>query len=210
MVKFHYLEEGIRIHGQWYPLVKMRWVEGFTLNDFIREQLDKPALLERLAQMWIRLGEELRDASMAHGDLQHGNVLLAPKGKSGALALKLIDYDGMFVPALADIPSGEVGHPNYQHPQRLREGAYHREIDRFSHLLIYTALRCVRAGGGVELWQRYDNLENLLFREEDFRQPAKSRLLSDLWSLKEPDARNLVGHLLLASQGPLLVVPCAR
>ena len=127
MVEFHYLEEGIRIHGQWYPLVKMRWVEGFTLNDFIRQHLDKPALLERLAQMWIRLGEELRDADMAHGDLQHGNVLLALSSKSGSLALKLIDYDGMFVPALADTPSGEVGHPNYQHPQRLREGAYHRD-----------------------------------------------------------------------------------
>ncbi|HWG42439.1 MAG TPA: hypothetical protein VN688_06590 [Gemmataceae bacterium] len=206
MVEFHYLEEGICIRGQWYPLVKMRWVEGFTLNDFIRQHLDKPVLLERLAQMWIRLGEELRDAQMAHGDLQHGNVLLVPGSKSSSLALKLIDYDGMFVPALAETPSGEVGHPNYQHPQRLREGAYNGELDRFSHLLIYTALRCLRAGRAA-LWQRYDNLENLLFREEDFRHPMKSRLFRDLWGLEDREARDLVGHLLLASQGPLLVVP---
>jgi pimeloyl-ACP methyl ester carboxylesterase len=206
MVDFCYLDEGIRIHDRWYPLVKMRWVEGLRLNEFIREQLNKPVLLERLGQLWIRLTQELRDADMAHGDLQHGNVLLVPGSKSTSLSLKLIDYDGMFVPELADRPSGEVGHPNYQHPQRLREGGYDREIDRFAHLLIYTTLRCLRVGG-LDLWQRYDTLENLLFREEDFRQPGKSRLLRELWDMKDRDSRYLVGHLLLASQGPLLVVP---
>jgi hypothetical protein len=206
MVEFHFLDEGICIRGQWYPLVKMRWVEGFRLNEFIREQLNKPVLLERLAQMWVRLAQELRDASMAHGDLQHGNVLLVPGSKSSSLALKLIDYDGMFVPALAEQPSGEVGHPNYQHPRRLREGGYGPDMDRFAHLLIYTALRCLRVGG-EELWQRYDNQENLLFREEDFRQPGKSRLLRELWELKDREARSLVGHLLLASQAPLRFVP---
>ena len=206
MVEFRFLEEGVCIRGQWYPLVKMRWVEGFTLNEFVRQHLDKPVLLERLAQMWVRLAQELRDARMAHGDLQHGNVLLVPGSKSSSLALKLIDYDGMFVPALADVPSGEVGHPNYQHPQRLRDGAYDGEFDRFSQLLIYTALRCIHVGG-ADLWERYDNLENMLFREGDFRRPRTSRLLHELWSLKDRDARDLVGHLLLASQGPLLVVP---
>ena len=206
MVEFHYLEEGICIRGQWYPIVKMRWVEGFRLNEFIRAHLDKPVLLERMAQLWIRLAQELRDAQMAHGDLQHGNVLLVPGSKSSSLALRLIDYDGMFVPSLSDTPSGEVGHPNYQHPQRLREGGYGRGIDNFAHLLIYTALRCLRVGG-AELWERYDNSENLLFREEDFRQPGPSHLLHELWRLKDRDARDLVGHLLLASRGPLSVVP---
>ena len=31
-VDFQYLEQGIRIHGQWYPILKMRWVEGLLLN----------------------------------------------------------------------------------------------------------------------------------------------------------------------------------
>jgi hypothetical protein len=208
MVEFDFLDEGICIHGQWHPLVKMRWVEGFRLNEFIREHLNKLVLLERLAQLWFRLAQELRDAGMAHGDLQHGNVLLVPgsKGASLALKLKLIDYDGMFVPALADRPSEEVGHPHYQHPQRLREGGYDPEMDRFSHLLIYTALRSLGIGGEA-LWQRYDNEENLLFREEDFLQPSKSRLLRELWELPDRDVRGLVGHLLLASQGSLQVVP---
>jgi hypothetical protein len=147
MVEFHFLDEGICIRGQWHPLVKMRWVEGLRLNEFVREHLTKPVLLERLAQMWVRLAQELRDAGMAHGDLQHGNVLMVPGSKSSLLALKLIDYDGMFVPALAHCPSGEVGHANFQHPRRLRDGNYDGNMDRFAHLLIYTALRCLRVGG---------------------------------------------------------------
>jgi pimeloyl-ACP methyl ester carboxylesterase len=79
-------------------------------------------------------------------------------------------------------------------------------MDRFSHLLIYTALRCLSIGG-EELWQRYDNQENLLFREEDFLHPSKSRLLHELWELPDREVRALVGHLLLASQGPLDDVP---
>ena len=80
------------------------------------------------------------------------------------------------------------------------------EMDRFAHLLIYTALR-LSAAGGKELWDRHDTLENMLFREEDFRRPRPSRLLRELWSLTDADARDLVGQLVLASQGPLLVVP---
>jgi pimeloyl-ACP methyl ester carboxylesterase len=131
---------------------------------------------------------------------------LVPGSKSSLLALKLIDYDGMFVPPLAHYPSGEVGHANYQHPRRLREGCYDDGMDRFSHLLIYTALRCLHFGG-EELWQRYDNQENLLFREDDFRRPSKSLLLRELWEMPDRDVRSLVGHLLLASLGPVGVVP---
>jgi len=206
MVEFDFLDAGICIRGRWHPLVKMRWVEGLRLNEFIREHLNKPALLDRLGQLWLRLAGELRDAGMAHGDLQHGNVLLVPGSKGSALALKLVDYDGMFVPALADRPSGEFGHPNYQHPRRLREGGYGRDMDRFAHLVIYTALRCLRHSG-EGLWQRYDNQENLLFREEDFRRPSQSRLLHELWDIPDREIHNLVGHLLLASQRPLEAVP---
>jgi pimeloyl-ACP methyl ester carboxylesterase len=206
MVEFQFLDEGICVRGQWLPLVKMRWVEGFRLNEFICEHLNKPVLLDKLAQLWVRLAGELRDADMAHGDLQHGNVLLVPGSKGGSLALKLIDYDGMFVPALAESPSEEVGHPNYQHPRRLCGDGYDRKMDRFSHLLIYTALRCLRIGG-EELWQRYDNQENLLFREEDLLYPSKSRLLHELWEMPEREVRDLVGHLLLASRGALGDIP---
>jgi hypothetical protein len=201
MVKFRYLAEGIRIRRHWYPILKMDWVEGFTLNEFVRRYVHQAAVMYRLAQMWVKLSLQLRQADMAHADLQHGNVLLVPGARTSQLSLRLIDYDGMFVPALAHAPSGEVGHPNYQHPLRLREGWYDSEVDRFPHLVIYTALRCLTVGGR-DLWEKYDNGENLLFREQDFVQSKESPLLLELWQLPDPDIRRLLGHLLLGSQQP--------
>ena len=207
MVPFRYLDEGIRIRGEWYPILKMRWVEGYTLNDFVGRHVERPGVLDKLAAMWLRLARELREARIAHGDLQHGNVVLVPSTKgTGGLGLRLIDYDGLWVPTLADRPSGECGHPNYQHPQRLRETSYGSDSDRFSHLVIYGALRCLAAGPGRDLWQRYDNAENLLFREADFRKPDASKLLRELWDLGG-DVRTLTGQLLLAAAGPLVAVP---
>jgi hypothetical protein len=205
LVEFHYLDRGIRVRGEWFPALKMRWVEGYTLNEFVRRQREHPHLLGRLAAMWVRLARQLRQAQVAHADLQHGNVLLVAGRQADRLRLRLIDYDGMCVPALADWPSGEVGHPNYQHPQRLREGTYHAEVDRFSHLVIYTALRALAAG--LPLWDRYDNGENLLFREQDFTDPGSSGLLRELWEGPDPAVRLLAGHLTFAARGRLEAVP---
>jgi hypothetical protein len=78
-VEFHYLPQGIRVLGQWYPVVKMRWVEGLLLNQFVRDSLDKPAVLAAMAELWVRMARRLRASSVAHGDLQHGNVILTPE-----------------------------------------------------------------------------------------------------------------------------------
>ena len=129
-----------------------------------------------------------------------------PLDQMDRLRLRLIDYDGLVVPALAQQPSGELGHPNYQHPQRLREGSGGTEVDRFAHLVIYTALRCLTVGG-TALWNRYDNAENLLFREADFRQMGESKLWPELLSLPDSQAIALVGHLLIATRGSLERVP---
>jgi WD40 repeat protein len=205
-VDFQYIEEGIRIQSRWYPILKMAWVEGLTLNEFIRKTLDKPQTLEALGQLWLRMAQKLRDARLAHADLQHGNVLLVAGNKPGAVSLKLIDYDGMFVPALAKKKSGEVGHPAYQHPQRLKDGTYNAEVDRFSHLVIYTAARCL-AVAGRDLWDRFDNGDNLLFREDDFKAPGSSPVIRELWKRGHPETQALIGNLVLASQGPLDRVP---
>jgi hypothetical protein len=207
MVRFQYLEQGIRVQGQWYPVVKMRWVEGLTLNDFVKEFIDRPPVLDGMAQLWLKLAPEMRTAQIVHGDLQHGNVLMVPRRNLAKMRLRLIDYDGMIVPALAGRPSGELGHPNYQHPQRLREGAGDpAEADRFGHLVIYTALRCL-VYGGRSLWERYENGDNLLFRAQDFQQPGNSALFHDLTEATDPAIAALAGHLLLASQGPVDRVP---
>jgi WD40 repeat protein len=201
-VNFQYLDQGVRIRGRWYPVVKMRWVEGLTLNEFVRANLDKPALLEALCQIWARMARRLREARIAHGDLQHGNVLLVPASSAAALAVKLIDYDGMWVPALADCPSAEVGHPNYQHPQRMRDGLYSPEADRFAVLVVAAALYCLRTGG-KDLWERYDNGDNLLFKEADFVAPHESPLFAELLKLNDRVGRQLAACTMAAAQLPL-------
>jgi hypothetical protein len=203
-VDFEFLEQGVRVAGRWYPVLKMSWVEGLTLNAFVRDSVGKPETLEALARIWLRMAGRLRGAGIAHGDLQHGNVLLVPDRTGESLGVKLIDYDGMWVPALAGRPSGEIGHPAYQHPQRLREGTYGPEIDRFPLLVIYCALRCLQVGGRG-LWERYDNGDNLLFRQQDFETPGRSPLFAEL--LRVSGLRDLVATLIDAARMPLDQTP---
>src|SRR5205807_1804445 len=150
----------------------------------------KPQTLDALGKIVFRMGQRLREAHLAHADLQHGNLILVPGSSASSLAVKLIDYDGMFVPALAGSQSGEVGHAAYQHPQRLRDGTYGAEVDRFPLLLLACAIRSLR-GGGRSLWERYDNGDNVLFRAEDLRRPAESALFRELWQSPERDVQDL-------------------
>jgi WD40 repeat protein/regulation of enolase protein 1 (concanavalin A-like superfamily) len=206
MVDFQYLEQGIRVRSEWYPILKMQWVEGFILNEFVRDNLDKKPILHALGQIWLRMARYLRKTQMAHCDLQHGNVLFVPGTSAKSLAVKLIDYDGMCVPSLAGKNSGELGHPAFQHPERLRTGAYSQEVDRFSLLSIATALRCLTVGGRA-LWERYDNGDNLLFRQADLQAPTESPLFQELLSIGDPQAQMLVTELYRACHGPLSDVP---
>jgi WD40 repeat protein len=205
-VGFRFLPEGIRIRGQWYPVLKMEWVEGLTLNEFVRQQANKPEQLKALLGMWVRLCKRLRESKIAHADLQHGNVLLVPGETANKLKLRLIDYDGMWVPALAGKPSGEAGHPAYQNPARLQGRAYTAEVDRFPHLVIGCALRAV-AVAGKPVWDQFDNGDNLLFREADFAEPAKSKVFRALWALDDPTITNLVALLAVCSRKPLKATP---
>jgi WD40 repeat protein len=205
-VGFKFFEEGIRVRGQWFPLLKMEWVEGFTLNEFIRDNADKPQYLHALLQMWAKLTARLRDSDFAHADLQHGNVLLVPGDAQNKLGLKLIDYDGMWVPALADMHSGEIGHPNFQHPLRLKNRLYNGDVDRFPHLVVACALRATLIGGRA-LWDRFDNGDNLLFKEADLRDPAAAPVFRSLWNLRDDVLCTLLGKMALAAQEPLRKTP---
>ncbi len=205
-VDFTYLEQGIRVVGKWYPVLKMEWVEGLTLNQFVAMNLNNPAMLEALLDRWQRVAKYLRAAKVGHCDLQHGNILLTPGEHVNSLALKLIDYDGMWVPALAGRKSGEVGHPSYQHPRRLREQSYNLDVDRFPVLLIATALRALRAQG-KPLWEKYDNGYNLLFKEADLLAPLQSHLFLDLTKTGDALVSRMMDLLVKALRGRLEKAP---
>ncbi|MFB6278724.1 MAG: hypothetical protein ABEK75_04420 [Salinibacter sp.] len=174
-VEFGYQPEGVRVGGEAYPLLKMEWAEGTTLNRFVEAHLDEPEVLERLAEAWADLMADLEAMDLAHGDLQHGNVLVDTT--PDALRLRLVDYDTMYVPALEGRTSAEVGHRNYQHPDRT-DADFGPTLDRFAGLVIYTALRACAMR--PELWDRFDKGENLLFRDADFYAPEESPLFDAL------------------------------
>ncbi|MES3630643.1 MAG: hypothetical protein PPP56_10820 [Longimonas sp.] len=175
LVAFDYQQPGIRVEGDTFPLLKMEWVEGTALNTWIREHRDDTGALKALVDAWVDLISDLEDAQIAHGDLQHGNVLV--QDNAGTPALRLVDYDTMYVPALDGRESPEVGHRNYQHPDRT-ERDFGPGLDRFAGLVVYTALHATIARPA--LWERFDTGENLLFRDSDFYDPDDSPLFDAL------------------------------
>lgn len=179
LLAFEYQPTGIHVDDTAYPLLKMEWAEGTVLNRFVEQHLDAPETLARLANAWVDLMSDLEGLDLAHGDLQHGNVLV--DGKDEELHLRLVDYDTMYVPALEGWASAEVGHRNYQHPDRT-DADFGPFLDRFAGLVIYTALRACAVQ--PDLWDRYDTGENLLFRDVDFYDPDQSPLLNDLAAME--------------------------
>lgn len=175
LVAFDYQQPGIRVEGDTFPLLKMEWVEGTALNTWIRKHRDDTEALKALVDAWVDLISELEDAQIAHGDLQHGNVLV--QDNAGTPTLRLVDYDTMYVPALDERESPEVGHRNYQHPDRTKRD-FGPGLDRFAGLVVYTALHATIARPA--LWERFDTGENLLFRDSDFYDPDDSPLFDAL------------------------------
>lgn len=176
LVKADYLRKGIRVAGHWYPIVKMEWVSGVPLNIFIEKNLSQRDRLDGLALEFLTMVRSLEGLKIAHGDLQHGNIIV----KNGGMYL--VDYDGMFLPELSGLGANDLGHVNYQHPARAEED-FDATIDRFSSIVIYLGLRAVSLE--PRLWRTYDNSENLLFRSEDFRDVDRSELMAELGSLPE-------------------------
>lgn len=174
-VDFTYQDKGIRVDGTDYPILKMEWVDGMPLNRFVAEHLEAPDRLAQVGEAWAAAMAALDEASIAHGDLQHGNVLV--RAEDDTVHLTFVDYDAMVVPGLEEEANPEVGHRNYQHPDRTEHdvGCY---LDRFPALVIFTALRACMAQPG--LWARFDTGENLLFRDADFYDPSASVLFEQL------------------------------
>jgi hypothetical protein len=170
-VNFQFLKEGIQIRSNWFPIVKMQWADGDLLHNHVEKNLRYPYALEELRAKWVTLARHLEAAQVAHGDLQHGNVLV----QDGSI--QLVDYDGMWVPALKGRHATEIGHRAYQHPGR-REEDYGQEIDRFSALVIYVSLAALERD--PTLWERFHTGDNLIFVREDFEQVGRSAIWQHL------------------------------
>lgn len=171
-VGFQYLDRGIRVGSSWYPVLKMEWVEGELLGDFVAAHRRDTTAIRDLTERWLDMLKALEGRSIAHGDLQHGNVLIVGGD------IRLVDYDGMFVPALAGRGSHEIGHPNYQHPARTGRD-FAASIDHFSGWVVYLSLLALQRN--PDLWDELGaGDECLLFRRSDFAAPQQSHVLTRL------------------------------
>jgi Metal binding domain of Ada len=170
LAEFTYEPEGILVGGKRYPILSMEWVEGPTLDVYIREVLGKREVLLHLADEWVQLVKNLKDARAAHGDLQHGNIIV----QHGQL--RLVDFDGMFVPGMEGWTASELGHQHFQHPARANT-TFDGNLDHFSALVIYLSL--ISVAHKPELWAEHHD-ENLIFTKADFTNPLTSRLFQQV------------------------------
>ena len=196
--EFVYLADGLRIKGGTFPIVKMAWVQGQHLDRCVEGLLDQPRELGALREKFRTLVKDIEQAKFAHGDLQHGNIMVTGK------ELLLIDYDGMWVPALIGRHATEIGHRAYQHPKRSMTD-YGPYLDRFSALVIYLSLRALELDR--KLWDTYYTGDNLLFVREDFTELGRSPIWGDLAALKNAEVTYLAGVLAAMVGRPLKDLP---
>ncbi|MEA5595735.1 CFI-box-CTERM domain-containing protein [Rivularia sp. UHCC 0363] len=173
-VKFKYETEGIKVQGKSYPIVRMAWVEGKSLSEYIQDNLNNYTQLNNLASQVKAISQRLRELKMAHGDIQHGNVLVRNNG-----SCVLIDYDGMYVPGMPYKNSNEIGHVAFQHPQR-NSLFFNEKIDRFSTIIFYVSVLSLVSPSGKNIWQKYHTGENLIFGRKDYQEPYNSSIFSEL------------------------------
>ncbi len=197
-VAFEYCDKGMLVRGDWYPILKWSG-EGLSPISSSKSHFTTH-LFAGATDRWVDMATRLRQAHVAHGDLQHGNVFIIPHQKR-SLEIRLVDYDGMFVPALADTDPDESGHPAYQHPARGKDPRHRIEVDYFSHLVIACAIRALIVTGRP-LWNRYNKGENLLFRKNDFLSPQDSAVFRELWDSNDGLTKLLSASLILSCDRP--------
>ncbi|MEO1477799.1 MAG: AarF/UbiB family protein [Bacteroidota bacterium] len=202
-VDLAWYEQGIQVHGKAYPLLVMEWVEGVTLSQYVETHRHDSQRLAALSSAWRCMLQALDAAQIAHGDLQHGNVLVE-EDEAGRPRLRLVDYDGVQFPGQKRQHAQEVGHRHYQHPDRTEQDAGPR-LDRFAGLVVATALSALVHD--PSLWDRYATGENMLFRADDFYDPVNSPLFEHLTEVPGEDVSRLARALVTACLLPPSATP---
>ncbi len=206
LVEFAYVEDGIRIDGDSLPIMKLPWVTGRNLDDWVDRRLkqNRKGALGALARNWRASIRDMRTVGIAHGDLHHGNIVLEPDG-----VMRFLDYDSMYAPPLDGLKNSEIGHPNFQHPKYhfpAHTRPFDKNMDNFSALVIYVSLLAVE--DNPSLWTTYHNDYNLIFEgERDFVNPDSSPVFRDVMASQNPQVRNLARALMRYAKGEPDKVP---
>ena len=120
-----------------FPVLVMDWIDGIGLEEYISQNADNNEKLELLSANFIAMIGELLPNHFAHGDLKPDNIIIDKDGN-----IKLIDYDGMFVPSMEGQVSPELGTPQFQYSNRKPED-FNEYIDDYGALYLALLLRLI-------------------------------------------------------------------
>ncbi|MBR1901868.1 MAG: protein kinase family protein [Bacteroidaceae bacterium] len=192
LVSFRYMDKELFVDSSQtdeteFPVLLMDWVKGITLDKYLRENLDDQYALEMLAYRFSQLAQWLIPQPFAHGDLKPDNILAREDG-----TLVLVDYDGMYVPAMKGQKARELGSPDFRHPLRT-EDDFDKDMDNFPIISILLSLELLVEN--KDYLSQYGAEDRLLFSEEDYRNIDESMLYKRAYSSYNDDLSNLAKYL---------------
>ena len=191
-----YLEKEIFVdsncENEEFPVLLMDWIEGETMETYVADNYTDTHAMAMLCYRFCKMAVWLRSQSFAHGDIKPDNIMVRPDG-----TLTLVDYDGMFVPAMKGQKSPTIGTKDFSHPLRTIDD-FDETIDDFALASIALSLKAISLD--PSLLKSYGASDRLLFSAADFLDLSKSKTFAALQGLlANEEARTLLSMFLLAS-----------
>ena len=174
-----------------FPVLLMDWIEGETMETYVADNYTDTHAMAMLCYRFCKMAAWLRSQSFAHGDIKPDNIMVRPNG-----TLTLVDYDGMFVPAMKGQKSPTIGTKDFSHPLRTIDD-FDETIDDFALASIALSLKAISLN--PSLLQTYGASDRLLFSAADYLDLSKSKTFAALQGLlADEEAITLMSMFLLA------------
>ena len=175
-----------------FPVLLMDWVEGETMETYIANNYQDEYAMGMLCYRFCKMAAWLRSQPFAHGDIKPDNIIVRPDG-----TLALVDYDGMFVPAMKGWKSPTIGTKDFSHPLRTVDD-FDETIDDFALASIALSLKAISLK--PSLLDEYGAADRLLFSVDDYRDLSKSKVIAVLLELmNDEEFTTLFSMFLLAN-----------
>ena len=155
-----------------FPVLLMDWIDGETMENYIEENYQDNYTMAMLCYRFCKLAAWLRSQPFAHGDIKPDNIMVRPDGN-----LTLVDYDGMFVPAMKGQKSPTIGTKDFSHPLRTVDD-FDETIDDFALASIALSLKAISLK--PSLFDEYGAADRLLFSADDYCDLSKSKVMAAL------------------------------